>query len=526
MRGAPPTPAELKATEKYLARRGVKVAPPNLHDIRAERSRRSYRYFIRAAWHVVEPATPLIEGYFIDAIADHLTWLYEQAFRSLIINIAPRHSKSTLASVMFPAWVWLRDPGFKFLTSSYAYSLAVRDANATRRLINSPWYQGVNRRPDGSPIFRLVDRADPELKRLKDLESFYQNDAMGHRRAVGVGGAATGEGGDLVSVDDPTNPQQAASDAERGRANEWWDQTMSNRGNDPKTFRQLIIMQRLHTRDLTGHVLAKDLGYVHLFLPERFNPKRICVVRGLGGEELYRDPRTEAGELLWRERFGPVEVEKLAIAMGDAASGQLDQDPLPPGGLIFKGDWIRRWTHLPAKFDRIILSWDMNAGEETTDGSFVVGQVWGVLGPDVYLLDQFRERCDQDASEDALKAQRERWKPSAIWIEDKSAGRTLISRMRKAVPGVIGLTPVGDKVTRAKAVTGYWRAGNVYLPLDAMAAWVPKAVEEIQNFPRHATDDVVDAMTQFLAELNGLNEKQQDAEESPEEVVARFEAMT
>ena len=224
---------------------------------------KSLRRFILGAWKVVEPATPFIPGFHLDAICDHLQAVSAGEIRNLLINIPPRHMKSLAVCVFWPAWEWITFPHRRFLFASYAQSLSERDSVRCRRLIESPWYQ-----QHWSDRFTLSSDQNTKLR--------YDNNFAGCRIATSVGGAATGEGGDYVIVDDPHNVVDRESETKRVEALTWWDETMSTRLNDPKKGSKVIVMQRIHERDLSGHVLAQG-GYDHLYLPAEFEPARRCV---------------------------------------------------------------------------------------------------------------------------------------------------------------------------------------------------------------------------------------------------------
>ena len=184
------------------------------------------------------------------------------------------YMKSLAVCVFWPAWEWINFPHRRWLFASYAQSLATRDSLRCRRLIESPWYQ-----KNFANCFAL--RGDQNTKER------FENDRGGHRIATSSGGSATGEGGDRVVVDDPHNVIDRESDAQRKRTLIWWDETMSTRLNDPKTGAKVIVMQRIHEKDLSGHVLEQG-GYVHLCLPAEFEPTRKCIT--LLGED-WRCPQ-------------------------------------------------------------------------------------------------------------------------------------------------------------------------------------------------------------------------------------------
>ncbi|HEY6344438.1 MAG TPA: phage terminase large subunit [Bryobacteraceae bacterium] len=486
---------------------------PSLRDeIDRELAARGLREFVRQAWEVVEPSTPFVPGWHIDAIIKHLEAVTSGQIRNLLINVPPRHMKSLLVSVFWPAWEWIRHSERRWLYSSYGAQLSIRDSIKCRRLIESPWYQA-----------RWRDRF--ALTSDQNTKGRFDNNRSGYRLATSVGGAATGEGGDRIVCDDPHNVQEAESDSVRKATLDWWDVVMSTRVNDPKTSAKVIVMQRCHQQDLSGHLLEQG-GWTHLCLPAEYEgPTRATLIG-------FADPRTEQGELLWPERFGPKEIESLKVSLGSyAAAGQLQQRPSPAGGGIFKRHWFRyfqpRGANLPPVVVRLpdstltsivaievprqmneqLQSWDC-AFKDLNTSDYVVGQVWARLGAMYFLGDQVRARMDCPATMRAVRALSQKWPGTfAKLIEDKANGSAVVQFLQNEIPGIIPVNPEGGKVARAAAVSPLVEAGNVYLPHPDYAPWVNDFIEECAAFPNGAHDDQVDAMTQALLRWNMAREE-------------------
>ena len=275
-------------------------------------------------------------------------------------------------------------------------------------------------------------------------------------------------------------------------------------------------MQRCHQQDLSGHLLEQG-GFEHLCLPVEYEgPGRTTVIG-------FADPRQEHGELLWPERFGPMEIETLKVSLGSyAAAGQLQQRPSPAGGGLFKRHWFRyfqpRGANLPpvivklpdgtqtsivaieapVRVDEQIQSWDC-AFKDLETSDYVVGQVWGRVGS-IYLLgDQVRARMDCPNTVKSVRELSQKWPATlAKLIEDKANGSAVIQMLSHEIPGILPVNPEGGKVARAAAVSPLIEAGNVYLPHPLYAPWVTDFIEECAAFPNGAHDDQVDAMTQAL----------------------------
>jgi predicted phage terminase large subunit-like protein len=295
---------------------------------------------------------------------------------------------------------------------------------------------------------------------------------------------------------------------------------MATRLNDVATGHKVVIQQRLHEADLTGDLLQRG-GYELLCLPAEFEPERRCST-SIG----WTDPRHQVGELLWPVKVTPTDLQSLKMTLGSYRyAGQYQQRPSPAEGGIFKRSWWRFWrpAHLdlppisvrtldgqtlnipavpvPAQFDTMIQSWDM-AFKDRATSDYVVGQVWGAVKADKFLLDQSRARMDMPATKDAVKNISQRWpRAAAKLVEDKANGPAVIQELQHDLAGLIEVNPEGGKIARANAVSPQVESGNVYLPHPAIAPWVGGFIEELASFPNGRNDDQVDAMTQALNRL-------------------------
>lgn len=468
--------------------------------------------FVRGAWPIIEPGTPLVWNWHLDAICEHLEAVTDGRIRRLLINIPPGHMKSLLVSVFWPAWVWTKRPEWRALFGSYAMDLAIRDSVRCRDIITSDWYQDTFR-----PQWKL--------KGDQNVKSYFTNSQQGFRFSLSVGGQATGWRGDAMVVDDPLNVKDQWSSLARQEALRWWDQTMSSRLNDQAKGARVIIMQRLHEEDLAGHVLRKG-GYEHLCLPSRFEPERldsdrdrIPRITGIG----WSDPRTERNELLFPGLFPAEVIAEAEIDQGSAGfAGQHQQRPSPSEGGVFKKHWWRYWqpkgaslppvvvrlpdgsieyreaVELPERFTRQAQSWDC-AFKDTKGSDFVAGGAWGEDKADKYLLTQRRDRLSFTATVDAIVAMSVAYPgTSAKYVEDKANGAAVIDTLRKKIAGLIAVEPEGGKISRANAVAPMVESGNVYLPHPAIAPWVLDYIEEHAAFPSGQYDDQVDQTTQIL----------------------------
>lgn len=474
---------------------------PSLDELDAELTRRSLRAFVRESWPIVEPGVPFKSNWHIDAICDHLEAVTAGEITRLIINIPPRFMKSLTVGVFWPAWSWLDDAKRRWLFASYAEQLSTRDSVKTRRVIQSEGVRDAS--GDRTQLERIgyqglleVLGKDWTLTGDQNVKTKFENTETGYRIATGVEGVGTGEGGDVVVADDPHKVKEAESDTVRTGVCDWWDQTMTNRLNDPKTGALVVVMQRVHQSDLTGHLLEKG-DYEHLCLPNEYEPKRQCVIDSTG----FEDPRTDPGELLWPERVDDGVTAGYKRALGSMAyAGQYQQRPSPEEGGIIKRAWWRYfndWESLPA-FDDVIQSWDM-AFKDLKTSDYVVGQVWGRKGADAYLLHQVRDRLSfTETCKRVALVTNAYPNAHAKLVEDKANGTAVIDALRRKIPGLIAIEPEGGKEARVAATSPMIEAGNVYLPHDSICGFTESFIEECAVFPNGSNDDQVDAMTQAL----------------------------
>ena len=228
---------------------------PTLEQVDAAICGRSLREFARAAWSELEPDTPLRWNWHLTAICDHLEAVSRGQIRNLLVNIPPGCMKSMLVSVLWPAWEWATHPELRYLCASYDQALSVRDNRRVRDLVLSPWYQA--RWPH------------VQLREDQNQKTRFDTTAGGWRIGTSVGGRATGEHPHRKIVDDPHTPSQSLSELERAEVRHWFDNTLSTRGVALGAA-TVVIMQRLHEQDLSGHILDGG-GFVHLCLPMRWS---------------------------------------------------------------------------------------------------------------------------------------------------------------------------------------------------------------------------------------------------------------
>lgn len=493
--------------------------------INRKKARETFHDFVRQSWPVIEGGREFVDGWHIGALAEHLQAVMDGEIQNLVVNVPPRSMKSTIVSVQLPAWVWITRPNFQWLFTAYAQGLSLRDSLKCRRLIESGWYQ-----VRWGDKYQLTSDQNTKLR--------FENDATGYRIASSVDGVVTGEGGDVIVADDP-NSANAVSDTMLDTTNTWWDHVMGSRLNDIKTGHRIVIQQRLHERDLTGHILSKtDDSWVHLMLPMEFEKARACITVPLmsTGGKPWKDPRTEEGELMWPDRWGDGEVKKLKsdLASEYAVAGQLQQRPAPADGGIIKKSWFQWWKHPVApKCNFIVQSWDTALGVKDKN-AYTAATTWGVFDdgqgvPNIILLNAWRVRWEypdirriaqrmavdylDDDLNHPIRPPKEGKKPNRrcdmILIEAKMNGFSLIQDLSRAgiIPTKFNPDKHGDKIQRVRIITHIIEAGRVWVPtmppsFTQLRPYADLLVNQCAVFPNAESRDLVDTMTQALIRLS------------------------
>lgn len=461
---------------------------------------KSFAGFVRHAWAIIEPGTTLKWNWHLDAMCAHLQAISEGRLKPrLIINVPPGSSKSTICTVLWQAWEWgpLGKRHLRYVTTSFDLTNVKRDCGKTRDVIKSEWYQSLW----------------PETALKTDGVLSYSNHDTGSRLGVSFYGV-TGKRGDRLIVDDPHSLKGSESEEVRDGAVQAFIEGGLNRTNDWETSAIVIVMQRLHEKDLTGVLLAKDFGFVHLMIPMEFEPGRACTtelkVPGPNGTKVdWTDPRSYMGEVMDPVRVPPAAIEQLKKAGEYSWNGQYQQRPAPREGGMFKVEHISIVEACPSG-GQTVAGWDF-AGSKRKTSPYSVRVLMTRVGGDLYI--RHVERRQTTPTELERMA-------TAVSIDDRnSVGNVLISmpqdpgqagkaqkyRMAELLAGfVFRITPeTGDKTTRAEPFAAQVGAERVHL---VRGAWNSAYIEELRNFPGGSLKDQVDASSRAFAELVGAAE--------------------
>lgn len=401
----------------------------------------------------------------------------------LVLQAPPQHGKSEIVSRKLPAYILGRFPDWKVGGASYSDELANAMAQDVRRNLAEERH------------IRLFPQTSE--KRRYDINRTGEFTAPGGKGSyigVGVGAGLTGRPIDIGVIDDPTkNDKEALSPTVKEGHWNWYQSVFTSRLSENSG--QIVMATSWAEDDLPGRIVSHFKG-----------DPRLSVLRFPAinlPEEVGYNPNLPEGALAPELKSLEFLYEVKSLFSDYWWASMYQQCPRPLGGNIFKESGLRYYypKDLPKKFDKAICSWDCTFKD--ADGTdFVVGQVWGKLGANVYLLDQVRQRMSFTKTLSELINLKNSWPGiREILIEDKANGPAVIDTLKGSVPGIIPIEPDGSKVARAHAITSYWEAGNVWLPHPDVSPWVKDLVSELTSFPASANDDQVDALTQALRRL-------------------------
>lgn len=458
---------------------------------------KSLAEFTRQAWDVIEPGTPLEWNWHLDVICAYLeattTMDPTKRITRLIINVPPGTMKSILVSVMFPAWLWIKQPHKKVVGIANIQDLSIRDSRRTKQIVQDEWYQ------DQWPL---------PFKGDQSAKTNYENHAGGFRQSLGITANITGKRGNYLLLDDLHDASDVNSDIQRQAVLNIYDEKVSSRLNNQHVDVIILIMQRLHHMDITGHLLSKKkTKWTHVVIPMHYDSEfTYNATRDLGRPDL-EDPRKEEGELLFPKMFSKDVVEKLEEDMGShVAAGQLEQRPSVKGGGIMRQGWFRVFNKedpLPV-CDHIFISCDTAySTKDMENNSYSAFTTWGVFWNPaqerdcVILLDVWYDRVDYPELRRKAHEMDNDKKPDVWLIEKKASGQSLIQDLRQSGLMVRTYQPDKDKVTRAYSIQAMLESGQVWIP---DRKWAHKFTYFMSTFPTGVTEsmDLADTLTQAL----------------------------
>lgn len=458
-----------------------------LEEIKAERCRRSFYYFFLEFWDTIE-AVEFKDNWHIKYICDELQAIYErwergESQQDTIINVPPGSSKSTICTQLYPAWLWIKNPSIRIISSSYSATLSTAHAVKSRNCITSDKYQ-------------LYFSKQVKIKTGEDNKTNYKNTKMGERYVTSTGSAVTGMHADFILIDDPVNPEQAQSDAQRKAANDHIGSTLSTRKTDKQRTVTILIMQRLHEKDPTG-VALKSGSVNHICIPgtlsKEVQPPELAskYVDGL------MDP----------VRLGPDALAKLKRDLGSYAyAGQVMQTPSPEGGGQIKKAWFGKIGY--DEFKKIQAGNPINfvldtAYTEKQDNDPTAIMATCYVSPNLYILNStqvWKEFPELLTFVRGYIAQHGYNGSSRIMVEPKASGKSVVQALKKTELNIFELpAPTDDKQTRVSAASPFMESGRVIL---VEGQWNDSFLGECTAFPMGEHDDQVDNLVNAIQSSN------------------------
>ncbi|MCT6926154.1 phage terminase large subunit [Metasolibacillus sp.] len=426
-----------------------------------------------------------------ELVCDVLQRIAEGEQLSVLIEMPPRHGKSMTVSETFPSFYLAKNPTKRVITAAYSDGLAKKFG----RLNRNKFVEFAN------DLFGIkISESNASIK------DWGIQDSDGGMIATGIGGSITGQGADLMIIDDPIkNAKEANSQVIRDSIWDEWESTLSTRLHDGASL--IVIMTRWHEDDLIGRLLARS--------PRKWIRLRLPAIAEDEDDLLGR----EVGEALCPELgFNEKWAEQKKVEVGSRTWASLyQQRPTPAGGNIFKREWMRYYVRteqqkrewglsddvivLPIHFDKLAQSWDC-AFKDTSTSDPVAGGVWARKKGQYFLLDVNHGRKGFVDTIKAIRAMSDKWPQArSKYVEDKANGSAVIEMLQDEISGIIPVEPDGGKEVRAHAVSPLFEAGNVFLPHPNICSWTEDVIEELVSFPNAAHDDLVDMTTQALNQL-------------------------
>jgi predicted phage terminase large subunit-like protein len=453
-----------------------------------ERSKESFLYFVTQMWPI------FISGSHHKIMSDAFERVANGELKRLIINMPPRHTKSEFASFLLPAWFLGKFPQKKIIQTAHTAELATGFGRKVRNLVSSEQYQKV---------FQTKLSSDSKAA------GRWNTNVGGDYFAIGVGGAVTGKGADLLIIDDPHSEQEAkqGNPAVFDNVYEWFTSGPRQRLQPGGAI--IIVMTRWSKRDLTGQILKnsdKD---------------------GVDQWEVIDFPAIMPnGNPLWPGFWSKAALESLKAELPvSKCEAQYQQNPTSEEGAIIKREHWMVWDKKqPPDCEYIIQSWD-TAFEKNNRADYSACTTWGVfqhpnkngdLKANIILLDAFKERMEfPDLKRKALEVYRE-YEPDTLIVEKRAAGAPLIYEMRKMGIPVAEYTPGkgNDKISRVNAISALFESGMVWCP---ETRWAEEVMDELASFPNGDHDDLVDSSSQALMRfrLGGFISIDSDEEDEP-----------
>lgn len=452
-------------------------------------ARTDFEIFLELVFAQLNPAISLSRGWYLKAMAQALMEVAEGRERRLQITVPPRHLKSVMTTVAFPAWLLGRRPEIRIICASYGQDLATKHARDFRKIMQSGWYADVFPETAASVV--------------RDTESDFGTRQGGHRFATAVGGTITGIGADVILIDDLMKAQDAPFPEARAKAHRFVDETLVTRLDNKESGVIVAIQQRLSDDDVSAHLTSKD-AYRHLDLPAI--AVRDEIIRLTHGRVHAR----RIGDVLNPAREPREVLDRLRAEMGSRAfEAQYQQNPTPLEGDYLRWEDVQFYDEAPdrSRLQKVVHSWDV-ASSSAPGADYSVGTVWGHDGQSWLLLNLIRQRMVYADLLARVRAERNKWRADLILVENSSVGPVLLddlARDMRCLSDPAHHAPWCDRrainVDMPKPERFFASVERLYsgmAKLPRQAPWLDDLRRELMTFPAARHDDQVDSLSQFL----------------------------
>jgi predicted phage terminase large subunit-like protein len=431
--------------------------------------------FAERSFRELNPGTSYVPNFHQHAITAALERMRTGSLRRLIINVPPRLMKSTIVSCALPAFLLGHDPTERVIVTTYSDQLSEKLSSDTQRLMTAPFYR---------TLF-------PATHLSRQTKGYLETDRGGSSLATSVGGSITGLGGDWIVMDDPHNASDAYSAPMRDAVKRYFNSSLLSRLNNPSKGRIILVMQRLHEDDLTGHLMEQ--GGWELLKLEATATEDAQIDIGQG-----KFHRIVVGDLLDPVRLPQSVLDERKRAMGSRDfSAQYQQQPVPAEGNIVKRAWIQRYQKLPPLTDgEVVQSWD-TAVKTDPQHDYSVCTTWLRVEQLHYLAGVWRGKVDYPGLRAKVCELQKMFEAERVLIEDAGSGAALIQELRNSPAPAIGRRSKDTKESRLSVASALIERGQVLLPNDA--PWLADFESELLGFPGVKHDDQVDSFSQYAA---------------------------
>lgn len=508
-----------KENSELIRLRDIVLSPDEI--ALRDRCEGSLYAFIKTFWHVVEGDRQFYDNWHIRDIPKHLEAALDGLIHYLIINIPIRCMKSLICNVFFPAWVWINRPHYKIFCITGDKELALRDSANCKRIITSDLYQ------------RLWGE---RVKLRKDINTIsrYATTRGGVRLIKSIGGNAVGHGGDIVIIDDINRQKEIEYKNLRELTNRQLRSGVLTRNDNAKNPLIVFVMQRLHEEDAAGMMIEMNLEKsVHLMLPMEFVPHRACkTIELVKGEGVWRDPRTHEGELLWKSFYDEKRLAQVKTLLGSTytISAQLQQDPTPEAGQIFKKEWFNIWNEpQPPGCVMIIQSWD-TALSTSVNACESACTTWGIFEKingayNIILLNCWSGKLEQPELRRMIVNHARNYhckspddyrpgqQADMVFIEACANGAPIIQDLKTSGIPIFGFNPryhglkghegKTNKPDRARLAAPMFEQGLVWFPArnGVLLSFAERVFKACIACPTGRDQDIVDSLSQAFIEM-------------------------